>query len=410
MKRISGLVLVLLTAAAFAALGRAATLTTIGAAAAVHGRVSAVAPGTAVGRVINSGKPLFLNDHVTTDRVGKLQVLLRDETVFTLGPNADMVLDEFVYDPKSGGGKVTAQIGKGAFRFVTGKVARAQPENMTVKLKVGTIGIRGTVVVGETGPAGSVVINAGAGPNNNADERPSAISLSNEGKSVFVTQTGEGAKVLPGQAPTGPFELTKELDRISALLQEKPSSKQASAGRIDDASKASGQSAAAGKALLAEDAAQQEASQNADATMVESTQQGLQDGIARWADLAELHGTAVYQSPTFSVPCSGTGCGTNDQADFSMNVNFDARAITGGNIAVSGTGFGSDSSAINTTAFGTSGPATVNPNLANANFNSTAVSFVNQGGVPAAEAQMALQYNNVTSNVHINTTLTAPKR
>src|ERR1700720_257293 len=125
-----------LTLAAILALGSAAALaqksaaplSRIGAAGAVRGSVKAVAPNVSVGRVIESGKALFLNDHVTTDAAGHLQVLLLDETVFTLGPDADMTLDEFVYDPKTSAGKVTAQVSKGAFRFVTGKVARAHPE------------------------------------------------------------------------------------------------------------------------------------------------------------------------------------------------------------------------------------------------------------------------------------------
>ena len=113
--------------------GAAPALTRIGAAAAVHGLVNAQTPGS-VGRVIQSGKPLFLNDHVTTSAEGRLQVLLLDETIFTLGPDSDMVLDEFVYDPSNDSGKITARVTKGLFRFVTGKVARRDPAKMKVKL------------------------------------------------------------------------------------------------------------------------------------------------------------------------------------------------------------------------------------------------------------------------------------
>lgn len=395
--------------------GAAPALTTIGAAAAVHGRVSAVAPGAPVGRILSSGKPLFLNDHVTTNAVGRLQVLLADETIFTLGPDADMVLDKFVYDPATGAGKVAARIEKGAFRFVSGKIARRHPEDMAVRLKVGAIGIRGTVVVGETGASGSTVINAGAGPDNDADERPSAISVSNAGRSVLVTSPGEGVTVAPGQAPRGPLDLTSELDRISQSLQVAPSGKQASRGAITDPAKASGQNTAAGKALAALDAAQGEQSQGADSTQSSSEQQGVGvlDGTAQWTDLARLQGSASYQSPTVALACTGGGCGTNDQGDFQLSVNFDQRAITSGSISVSGSGFGSASSSINNIPFGTSGPATVtltSGQVTDTNFNNSVISFINQGGIAASEAQMSVQYNNVTSNVHISGTLTAPKQ
>src|SRR5581483_7297571 len=97
--------------------------------------------------IIGSGQPLYLNDAVTTDAQGRLQVLLLDETVFTIGPNSSMVLDSFVYDP-NGSSKLSARILKGVFRFVTGKIAKKRPSDMEVKMPVGVIGIRGTIVAG----------------------------------------------------------------------------------------------------------------------------------------------------------------------------------------------------------------------------------------------------------------------
>ena len=47
-------------------------------------------------------------NHVTTKADSRLQVMLLDETVFTVGPESDMVLDEFVYDPSTNAGKITA--------------------------------------------------------------------------------------------------------------------------------------------------------------------------------------------------------------------------------------------------------------------------------------------------------------
>jgi hypothetical protein len=212
-----------------AAVPARAELTQIGAAAAVSGSVQAAAPG-AVGRIVQSGKPLYLNDHVTTDDKGHLQVLLADETVFTLGPNSDMVLDEFVYDPASGTGKVAAKITKGAFRFVTGKVARKDPEKMKVKLSVGTIGIRGTTVVGSVDPVahvdtvilmdnGMAVVNTdngsvwlrapGLGTTMNDPSRPPQMaSLMSPVARQIMGQIGQLAQSLPGTAFAPPPSVT----------------------------------------------------------------------------------------------------------------------------------------------------------------------------------------------------------
>ncbi|MBI3565149.1 MAG: FecR domain-containing protein [Elusimicrobia bacterium] len=202
---------VLLAAAASAAVPTApAGLTGIGVAAAVRGAVSATAPGAVAGRVIGSGRPVYLNDHVTTGPGARLQILLLDETTFTIGPDADMVLDEFVYDPATGGGRVTAEISRGAFRFVTGKVARNRPADMKVKLPVGTIGIRGTIVDGYTDGREAKVVLGGPGPENNAHERPGGITVTNAAGSTSIDRSGYGTVIGPGGAPSEGFRFTPD--------------------------------------------------------------------------------------------------------------------------------------------------------------------------------------------------------
>lgn len=99
---------------------------------------------------------------VVTGPGGRLQILLPDETVFTLGPNSDMVLDRFVFDPKTSLSSFTADITKGIFRWVSAKVARRSVTN-SLNLTVGTIGIRGTefdLVVSGDG-SGQVKLHSG---------------------------------------------------------------------------------------------------------------------------------------------------------------------------------------------------------------------------------------------------------
>jgi Flp pilus assembly protein TadD len=115
----------------------------IGAAAALRGEVYYLTPDNQ--KVpIQSGSAIYLNQHVITGATGHMQVLLLDETVFTMGPNSDMVLDEFVYDPDTSVKKVSVRVMKGIFRFVTGKTAHKDPAGMKVNLPMGSIGTRGT--------------------------------------------------------------------------------------------------------------------------------------------------------------------------------------------------------------------------------------------------------------------------
>jgi len=43
--------------------------------------------------------PVSIGTRIVTGSDGHMQLLLLDETVFTIGPNSDIVVDEFVYDP-----------------------------------------------------------------------------------------------------------------------------------------------------------------------------------------------------------------------------------------------------------------------------------------------------------------------
>ena len=81
---------------------------------------------------------------VTTGPTGRLRLLFPDETVFTIGPNSDIVMDEFVYDPSEGTGKILVRLIKGLLRFVTGKVAHRDPAAVRIALPVADLAPRGT--------------------------------------------------------------------------------------------------------------------------------------------------------------------------------------------------------------------------------------------------------------------------
>ena len=97
------------------------------------------------------GQKVFFGDEIITDNGVRAQILLRDGTTFSIGEGANLVLDEFVYDPQSGDGGVGVVIKKGAFRFVSGKIAKKTPQNMKVLAGSTAIAVRGTEVIGTIG-------------------------------------------------------------------------------------------------------------------------------------------------------------------------------------------------------------------------------------------------------------------
>jgi len=192
----------------------------IGVAGAVRGAVyltPAAGPSDAVGAVARSGSPVHLGDRVRSGPDAGLQVILLDETVFSIGPDAELTIDRFVFDPATDTGTVAASITKGAFRFITGRVAIKDPQRMSVRLPQATIGVRGTMVAGEVREAENVseVVLLGPGPENTANDKIGAISVSNAAGSVTIERPGFATIIAMLAPPSPPVALPP--DRVRSL-------------------------------------------------------------------------------------------------------------------------------------------------------------------------------------------------
>lgn len=152
---------------------------------------------------LSRGDRIFEQDRVSTGANSLVSILFDDRTRFNLGPNAEFRVDE-VRDGDDG--VFSAAVLKGAFRFVTGLIAKRKPRSMRVRTGiVATIGIRGTTVGGEVdGESATVVLLE----SEDSDE-PSAIEVGNEHGSVVINQTGYGTRVPDASsAPTPPQRMS----------------------------------------------------------------------------------------------------------------------------------------------------------------------------------------------------------
>lgn len=186
-------------------------LTRIGVVAAAGGKVELTTPGQ-VGRIAQSGQAIFMGDEVKTDAAGHLQILLLDETVFTIGPNSTIIIDKFVYDPASHRGEIKASITKGVFRYVSGKIAANDPDSVKVKLPTATIGFRGTIVGGSVGADGQgLAALLGPGINNDAGAQNGSFTIEGAGgDQQNVNRTGFGVEVGANGGLSGVFQLSDE--------------------------------------------------------------------------------------------------------------------------------------------------------------------------------------------------------
>ncbi len=189
-----------------------------GVVAAVSGKVEIKTKGQTV-RTAVSGQPVFIGEEVTSDAQGHLQILFLDQTVFTIGPNSRIVIDEFVYDPKTRDGKIKASITKGVFRYVSGKIAAKQSKNVSVQLPTATLGFRGTIVGGQVLPDNSsLAALLGPGDNNDGGERTGSFVMNGTGGGggqQEVNRTGFGVTAGPDGNVSGVFQLTE--DQLNGL-------------------------------------------------------------------------------------------------------------------------------------------------------------------------------------------------
>lgn len=92
---------------------------------------------------ITSGMALEVQDKIVTSSQSRVQVILKDDTVVTIGPESTFVFDAYNFGTKENS-QVDMHIKRGFFRSVTGKIGKLAPERFKVKTASATIGIRGT--------------------------------------------------------------------------------------------------------------------------------------------------------------------------------------------------------------------------------------------------------------------------
>ena len=227
---------ILLSAVLWSSLGLAAfaaDVTEVGRNSAVKGDIKILSEEEKIARQALVKEPVFLGDKVTSQIGSSLQVLLRDNSTFTVGPQCDMVIDKFVYDPDKNNNTLSAKVKKGMFRFTSGKVSKTNPKQVNVTTPTATMGIRGTMVEVLVGPeaflcakkegllsndvfmdhaGATLVILRGPGSNTTSLNRQGEVIIESAGHEVTLTESGTGVLVSnANQKPSEPFIVSDTL-------------------------------------------------------------------------------------------------------------------------------------------------------------------------------------------------------
>ena len=153
---------------------------------------------------LTGGMAVRLMEKVTTGAAGRLEIAFQDGTHLTVGEKAEIVVDDFAFDPKSGG-RFHAMI-TGPFRYLSGKLAAGANRQASITTPFADIGVRGTDFWGGTlnGVSGVVVFEG-------------VVSVTTAAGSVVLSAPGEGTNVSARDAP--PTAVTQWSDeRIATAI------------------------------------------------------------------------------------------------------------------------------------------------------------------------------------------------
>lgn len=124
----------------------------VGINSAVNPEATGTPPGAAARKLV-IGQDVIFNEHITTGAGGQTQLLFLDESAMTVGPGSDLTIDQFVYDPRSGAGKLAMSATRGLLRYVGGKLSKHDGA-VTVRSTTATLAVRGGAFIMDVGANG----------------------------------------------------------------------------------------------------------------------------------------------------------------------------------------------------------------------------------------------------------------
>jgi len=153
-------------------------------------------------RVLRVGEDVFANERISTKKDDRAHLVFRDGSALTIGPNSDLVLDRFVFDPNTRAGDIAVNVSRGAFRFVGGAISKQK--DVIVQTPSATVGIRGGVMAVSIGADGSTTISFLYGRSAHVSNRFGASTAYRAGSQIVVP--AGGAPLAPVILPPGAIE------------------------------------------------------------------------------------------------------------------------------------------------------------------------------------------------------------
>jgi hypothetical protein len=174
------------------------------------------------------GSNVEMNDTISTAKT-KLGITFEDKTKVQITEQSRLVIDDFVYDPKKGTGKLAMNVAIGTVRYASGAIAHNSRENVKIKTPTATIAVRGTdftMTVDEVGRS-LVILLPSCPPNvKNKDECfVGEIEVATDAGAVILNQAFQATVAASAsQPPSSPKILEINENNINNMLIISPPS------------------------------------------------------------------------------------------------------------------------------------------------------------------------------------------
>ena len=160
-------------------------------------------------RELKAGDKIYLNETIYAGAGSGTQILLLDQSTFTVGEESEVVMDTFIFDPATNDGKIVASVKQGSLKVISGLISKKDPDSLTVEVPEGTLGSRGTEFQTIVSKGKTDTLLIGPGKNNTLGMRPGAVLVGNSLGSTLLDNPYSMTSMTKGKAPGQAKKITK---------------------------------------------------------------------------------------------------------------------------------------------------------------------------------------------------------
>ena len=160
-------------------------------------------------RELKIGDKIYLNESIISGAASGAQILLLDQSTFTVGEDSEVVMDTFIYDPETNDGKIVASVKQGSLKVISGLISKKNPDSLTVEVPEGTLGSRGTEFQTMVSKGKTDTLLIGPGKNNTLGMRPGVVLVGNSFGQTLLDNPYSITTMTKGKAPGQAQKITK---------------------------------------------------------------------------------------------------------------------------------------------------------------------------------------------------------